>query len=140
MLNISRPVIVVVILRITTIEQNIIVYKALKGCTKTLSGGLATTKFGVKQHVYCVNIAQPSKHVKSNHCRPASESPSEWRSAGGSNLHMILCKKANNKGADQTAWMRRLVCASVVRKPPKTGFLASRPILISLKLVIRAVI
>ena len=24
--------------------------------------------------------------------------------------------------------MRRLVCACVVRKPPKTGFLASRPI------------
>ena len=36
-------------------------------------------------------------------------------------------KKANNKGADQTARMRRLVCACVVRKPPKTGFLASRP-------------
>ena len=40
---------------------------------------------------------------------------------------MILCKKANNKGADQTAQMRRLVCACVVPKPPKTGFLASRP-------------
>ena len=41
---------------------------------------------------------------------------------------MILPKIANNKGADQTARMRRLVCASVVRKPPKTGFLASRQI------------
>ena len=38
------------------------------------------------------------------------------------------CQKANNKGADQTAWMGRLVCPCVVRKPPKTGFLASRPI------------
>ena len=37
-------------------------------------------------------------------------------------------QKANNKGADQTARMRRLVCAFVVRKPPKTGFFASRPI------------
>ena len=37
-------------------------------------------------------------------------------------------KKANNKGTDQTAWTSRLVCACVVRKPPKTGFLASRPI------------
>ena len=37
-------------------------------------------------------------------------------------------QKANNEGADQTARMRRLVCACVVRKPPKTGFLASRPI------------
>ena len=36
----------------------------------------------------------------------------------------------NNKGADQTARMHRLVCACFVRKPPKTGFLASRPILV----------
>ena len=36
-------------------------------------------------------------------------------------------QNANNRGADQTARMRRLVCACVVRKPPKTGFLASRP-------------
>ena len=34
----------------------------------------------------------------------------------------------NNKGADQTARMCRLVSAFVVRKPPKTGFLLSRPI------------
>ena len=26
-------------------------------------------------------------------------------------------QKANNKGADQTAWMRRLACACVVRNP-----------------------
>ena len=32
-----------------------------------------------------------------------------------------------NKNADQTARTRRLVCACVVRKPLKTGFLASRP-------------
>ena len=36
-------------------------------------------------------------------------------------------QKANNQCADQTARVRRLVCAFVVRKPPKTGFLASRP-------------
>ena len=36
-------------------------------------------------------------------------------------------QKANNKGADQTVRMRRLVCAFAVRKPPKTGFLTSRP-------------
>ena len=34
-----------------------------------------------------------------------------------------------NKGADQTVQMRRLVCAFVFRKHPKTGFLESRPIL-----------
>ena len=36
-------------------------------------------------------------------------------------------QKANNKGADQTVQMRGLVCACVVRNPPKSGFLASRP-------------
>ena len=34
----------------------------------------------------------------------------------------------NNKGADQTAGMCRLVCTCVVSKPPKTGFLTVRPI------------
>ena len=34
----------------------------------------------------------------------------------------------NNKGADQTGRMCTLVYACVVRKPLKTGFLASRPI------------
>ena len=33
-------------------------------------------------------------------------------------LHMILSKK-QKKGADQTARMRRLVCACVVHKPPE---------------------
>ena len=36
-------------------------------------------------------------------------------------------QKGNNKGADQTARMRRLVCACVINRSPKTGFLASRP-------------
>ena len=31
-------------------------------------------------------------------------------------------QKANNKSADQTAQMRRLVCACVVRKPPEDRF------------------
>ena len=35
----------------------------------------------------------------------------------------------NKKGADQTAWMRRLVCAYVVPNPTKTGFLATRPLI-----------
>ena len=34
----------------------------------------------------------------------------------------------NNKDADDTARMRWLVCAFVVHKPMKTGFLASMPI------------
>ena len=38
-------------------------------------------------------------------------------------------QKAKNIGADQTAQMRRLVCAFVAPKSLKTDFLASRPIL-----------
>ena len=37
-------------------------------------------------------------------------------------------QKGNNKIADQMGWMRRLVCACVVLKSPKTGFLAWKPI------------
>ena len=33
----------------------------------------------------------------------------------------------NNKGADQFARLRRLVCGFVVQKPPKTDLLAWRP-------------
>ena len=43
-------------------------------------------------------------------------------------LDIILSNKRITKGTDQTARMRRLVCAFVVRKPQKTGFLGSRPI------------
>ena len=42
---------------------------------------------------------------------------------------MIFFEERITKGADQSAQMRRLVCAFVVRKPPKTDFLASRPIM-----------
>ena len=35
-------------------------------------------------------------------------------------------QNANNKDADRTARMRRLVCAFVDRQPPKTGFLATK--------------
>ena len=40
-----------------------------------------------------------------------------------------------SKGADQNARMDRLVCTSVVRKPPKTGFLESMLICCFLKLL-----
>ena len=46
------------------------------------------------------------------------------------NKNSIGCRARNitiYKGADKNARMRRLVCACVVHKPPKTGFLASRP-------------
>ena len=49
-----------------------------------------------------------------------------WNFAGSKSRYNTI-HLANNKGTDQTALMRRLVCAFVVRKPLKTGFLASRP-------------
>ena len=44
-----------------------------------------------------------------------------------SKLRYGAFQTANNKGADQTARLRRLVCAFVMCKPPKTDFLATRP-------------
>ena len=45
-----------------------------------------------------------------------------------SKLRVASLENANDKGADQSARsMCMLVCAFVVRKPRKTGFLASRP-------------
>ena len=46
-------------------------------------------------------------------------------------------QNVNNKGADQTARMRRLVCACAIRKPPKTGFLASRALIILINVKVR---
>ena len=48
-------------------------------------------------------------------------------------LYMILSEKTNNKGADKTAWIGRLVYTCVVHKPPKTGFLVSRPKLFQIR-------
>ena len=45
-----------------------------------------------------------------------------------SKLSYDTFQKANNKGAGQTARMRRLVCTFVVRKHQNTCFLVSRPI------------
>ena len=55
--------------------------------------------------------------------RDSNQSPQLQRLA-----RKLTFQKAYNKGADQTAQMRRLVCAFVVPKSPKTGFLVSRPI------------
>ena len=51
----------------------------------------------------------------------------EKRNFACSKLRYGTLQNANNKGADQTAWMRRLFCVRVVRNSPKTCFLASRP-------------
>ena len=52
----------------------------------------------------------------------------ENRDFACSKLRYGAFQKTNNKGADQNARMHRLICVFVVRKPPKTGFLAARPI------------
>ena len=44
-----------------------------------------------------------------------------------SKLRYDIFHKTTNKGADYTVGMCRLVCAFVVRKPPKKVFLASTP-------------
>ena len=43
-------------------------------------------------------------------------------------LDNVIFHLANNKGTDQSVWMRRMFCPCIVRKPQKTGFLVSRPI------------
>ena len=53
---------------------------------------------------------------------PATETSQKTENLPVASLHNLTFQKVNNKGADQTARMRRLVCACVVRKPPKTGF------------------
>ena len=63
----------------------------------------------------------PTKRLK-------PESPHLQRLPRRSKLRVASLENANEKSADQSArCMRMLVCAFVVRKPPKTGFLASRP-------------
>ena len=50
-----------------------------------------------------------------------------WNSACSKSRYDTF-QKANYKDADQSARMHRLVYAFVIHKPPKTGFLTSRPI------------
>ena len=60
--------------------------------------------------------------------RDSNQSPHLQRLPRRSKLRVTSLENANNKGADQSARnMRILVCAFVVQKPPRTGFLASRP-------------
>ena len=60
----------------------------------------------------------------------SSATQTDWKIEISPVARLHTLHKAKNKDADQTARMRRLVCACVVRKPPKTGFLATRPIII----------
>ena len=63
----------------------------------------------------------------SDKARLKPESPHLQRLPRRSKLRVASLENANEKGADQSARsMRMLVCAFVVCKPPKTGFLASR--------------
>ena len=60
--------------------------------------------------------------------RDSNQSPHLLRLPRRSKIRIASLENANDKGADQSVRsMRMLVCAFVVRKPPKTGFLASRP-------------
>ena len=60
--------------------------------------------------------------------RDSNQSPHLQRMPRRSKLRVASLENANDKGAEQSARsMRIMVCAFVVRKPPKTGFLMSRP-------------
>ena len=63
--------------------------------------------------------------------RVSNQSPELQRLSRKMEFHMqqvyIYFPKINSKGADQNAQMRRLVCACVVIKPRRSGFLASAP-------------
>ena len=60
--------------------------------------------------------------------KPATETSQKIEISLVANLDMILSSKPiNNNGADQTAQMRRLICAFVVGKPTETCFLTLRP-------------
>ena len=59
--------------------------------------------------------------------RDSNQSAHLQRLPRRSKLRVASLENANDKGADQSARsMRMLVCAFVVRKPPKTGFLAAQ--------------
>ena len=53
---------------------------------------------------------------------------------------IIMIISSNNKGTDQSAGTCRLVCAFVVGKPPKTGFLASRRKLCCISVEVKCVL
>ena len=60
--------------------------------------------------------------------RDSNQSPHLQRLPRRSKLRVTSLENSNDKGADQSARsMRMMACAFVVRKPPKTGFLTSRP-------------
>ena len=68
--------------------------------------------------------AAPRSRVKHS----TTEPPRSQHVASLYKMYYSFSKK-NNKGADQPAHPRRLVSALVIRKLPKTGFLASRLII-----------
>ena len=82
---------------------------------------------GESDHNLGLVVTKPVFGV-SEKVRFKSVSSVENRNFTCSKLRYCTLQNPNNKGADQTAQMRRLVCTCVVRKPSKTGFLASRPI------------
>ena len=79
------------------------------------------------------NIHKPLSHVTGKTClwrfatRQDSNQPAQLRRLASLKFSEVAncytIKAANNKGADQTAWVRRLICAFVVRIWHETGFL-----------------
>ena len=83
------------------------------------------TLYGPGRDKTCLRGFRESENLTSH---PSYRDKLEHWNFAWSMLRDGTFQKVNNIGADQSAQMRRLVCTFVVRKPPKTGFLASRPI------------
>ena len=104
---------------------------------KVLAFSFAFNNFSVLLQLSAIIWALSGENLSSGFpTKWYSNQPAQLQRLARKSKYRLLCsqsrydtfQKANNKGADQTARMRRLVCAFVVCKPPNTGFLESRPI------------
>ena len=78
--------------------------------------------------LYNVRWASSRENLSSGSpTKPVSNQSPQLRNFARSKFRYHTFLKANNNGADQSARMRRLVCAFIVRKHPKTVFLEARP-------------
>ena len=90
---------------------------------------IMSTSYGPRHDETCLGVFWKSKAQTS--LLSYTDYLETWNFACSKPRYDIF-QKANNKGADQTARMGRLVCAFVVRKPPKTSFVAWGPYYVNL--------
>ena len=98
---------------------------AAKDIIDTVQTLYITPPYGPHRDITCL---LGFRQIETQTCLLSFRDYLEYWNFAWSKLDYCALQIANNKGADQTARMRRLVCACVVRKTPKTGFLMSRPL------------